>query len=86
VHDVWRREHDGACRRANDVLDAGPEPEFDLALDDVERIGVLAVEVRVRAAFPSFVSSPRHDELRLVDEDEDVPRLAIADRLALAGA
>jgi len=65
---------------------AGAEPELDLALDDVERIRVLPVDVRVGPALPGLVPRPRHDELRIVDQDEDVPRLVIADRLALAGA
>ena len=86
VHDVRWGDHDGSGRRSNDVLGAGAEPELDLALDDVERVGVLPVNVRVGAALSGLVPRPRHDELRLVDDDADVPRLAIADRLALAGA
>ena len=84
VHDIRRCEHNGAGRRANDVLGAGPEPELDLALDDVERVRVLPVDVRVGPALPGLVARPRHDELRLVDEDEDVPRSTVADCLALA--
>jgi hypothetical protein len=40
----------------------------------------------VGPALSRLVPRPRHHELRLVDQDEDVPRVAIADRLALAGA
>jgi hypothetical protein len=81
---VWWGDHDGPGRRSNDVLGAGPEPELDLALDDVERVRVLPVDVRVGPALPGLVARPRHDELRLVDEDEDVPRSTVADCLALA--
>jgi hypothetical protein len=47
---------------------------------------MLPVDVRIGSGLARLIACPRHRQLRLVDQDEDVPRVAIADRLALAGA
>ena len=62
------------------------ESELDLSFEDVERIRVLPVDMRVRAFFAGLIAKPRHDQLLEVAEDPQRPLGAIGGRLALAGS
>jgi len=84
MHHVRRR----ACeclRSGGDSCDVRAEAEIDLSLEDVERVRVLPVDVRIRAFFAGLVAKPRHDQLLELAEDAQCPLGTVGGRLALAG-
>ena len=84
MDDVWRRGGEGARSRA-DRLGLWAERDFDLALEDVEGIGVVVMDVGVRPLLAGRVAEPRHDHVVEVGEDPEGLLRPIGDRLALAG-
>ena len=82
--DVRRRRGERAGT-AGQPRHVRPEPEVDLALEDVERVGVLPVDVGLRAFLAGLVAEPRHDQLFEVAEDPQRPLGPVGGRLALAG-
>jgi len=83
MHDV-RRSGCKGLRSAVDPRDLWAEPEVDLSIQDVERVRVLPVDMRVGAFFAGLVAKPRHDQLLELAEDPQRPLGTIGGRLALA--
>src|SRR5207237_1175789 len=85
VHDLRRRRDERARDRTDDLGGARPEPELELALEDVERVRVPEVDVRVRPLLAGRVPEPGHRQLLAVDQEpKRSPRL-VEDGLALTG-
>jgi hypothetical protein len=72
----------GACGAR---LQVGPERELEVALEEVEGVGVVSVDVRVGALLARLVPEPGHDQLFRLGLDPQRPLPAVGDRLALAG-
>jgi len=85
VDDSGRSGDVGARATANRG-DVRPESEFDLALQHVESVRVVPVDVRIRAFLARLIAKPRHDQLLELGEDAQRPLRTVCDRLALAGA
>ena len=84
VDDVGRRRgEDPGCRAHRLLLRA--ERELDLALEHVERIGVVVMDVRVRALLARLVAEQRDDQRLELGEDANRPLGPVSGRLALAG-
>jgi hypothetical protein len=83
VDDV-RRHGDEAARRHADPLPSRAERERQLALEHVERVRVLAVNVRVGPALARRVARPGHRDLLAVGEKDDLPPLPLGDLLSVA--
>src|SRR5947207_1003368 len=83
MHHVRRRARE-CLRPACDPLDLGTQPEVDLALEDIEGVGVLPVDVRIRAFLAGLVAKPGHDQLLEFAEDPQRPLGAVGGRFALA--
>ena len=62
------------------------EPELELPFEDVERVRVLSVDVRLRTLLARLVAEPSQRQLIAVGEDADRPLRPVEDRLALAKA
>jgi len=79
-----RRRGDEAAWWNSDRLALAPDLERQLALEDVERIGVLAVDMR--ACHPLTGRAPRLSEGDVLagDEDAELGLLAAVDRLRIA--
>ena len=84
MHDVRRRAGE-RLRSGGDSLDIGAEAEIDLSFQDVERIGVLPVNVRIRAFLAGLVAKPRHDQLLELAEDSQCSLGTVGGRLAFTG-
>ena len=84
VDDVGRSRGERP-RRPGDRLEVGPELELDFALQNVERIRVQPVDVRIGAFLAGLVAEPRDDYLLQLGEDPQRPFRAIGDGLALTG-
>ena len=84
VHDERRdpREHPG---RHGDGLVGRPEPDGQLALENVEQIGVPAMDVQVRAVAARAEARHGRVQRRVVGEDLHAPVGRVADDLAAAG-
>ena len=84
VHDERRHERERARRDDDrDVLDA--EPHRELALEHVEAVDVVAVDVEVGAQAVRREPRPRRVDRLVVGEDLDAPLGRVADHLAAAG-
>ena len=78
-----------SCERSgctDDLRDLRAETELELALEDVERVRVLAVDVRIRTFLAGLVAEPGDRQLLAVGEEPERPLRFIDDRLALAGS
>ena len=64
----------------------GADEEGELALEHVEEVGVVPMDVRARAVAVRAEPRPGHAQLVAVAEDLDPPLRGVADDLALAGA
>jgi hypothetical protein len=84
VHHVRRRGRERPRSRAHRLL-LGPERELDLALEHVERVRVVVVDVRLGAFLARLVAEPRDDQGLELDEDAQRPLGPIGGRLAFAG-
>ena len=84
MDDAGRHGHERPCRRCH-PLDVGADPERQLALEDVEGIEMLAVDVRIGAALASFVACPRDVEQLVGEEDSQRALWLLDDQLTLAG-
>jgi hypothetical protein len=72
-------------RQPGDRFQVGPELELDFAFQNVERIRVLPVDVRVGSFLAGLVAEPRDDYLLQLSENPQRPFRAIGDGLALTG-
>ena len=84
MNDIPRRARE-CLRSGGDPRDVRAEAEVDLSFQDVERVRVLPVDVRVRAVLAGLVAKPRHDQLFELAEDPQCPFGTVGGRLALAG-
>jgi len=84
--DYSGRSGDVGAGTASNRVDVGPEPEFDLALENVEGVRVVPMDVRVRTFLARFVAEPRDDQLLELGQDAQRPLRPVSDRLAFAGA
>jgi len=84
VDDVGRRGGEGSGQRAHGLL-LGAQRELDLALEHVERVRVVVVDVRVGALLARLVAEPGDDERLEVGENPECPLGPVRSRLALAG-
>jgi hypothetical protein len=84
VDDVGRRRGESTRWRA-DRLPLRAEPQLELALEDVERVRVVVVNVRVRALFAGLVAEPGHDQVVEVGQDAKGALRPVGDDLALPG-
>jgi len=75
-------EHERSTRRVHALCAPRPEPEHELSLEHVERIGVRQVHVRVGTAFAGAVARLRHVEQLVGGLDHDRTLLTVGDRLA----
>jgi len=85
MNDIRRRARE-CLRSGDDPCDVRAEAEVDLSLEDVERVRVLPVDVRVWALLTGLVAKPRHDQLLELAEDPQRPFGTVGGRLALAGS
>ena len=84
VHEAGRH-HDEGARARGDAVELRADLEGELALEDVERIDVMEVDVRFGATLADRVTRPGDREPLVVAEDPQLPRRRVRDRLALAG-
>ena len=82
--DDQRRDGDEGPGARRDLLVVG-ELHRELALEDVEEVGVLAVDVEAGAVAARTEARPGGVELVAVGEDEDGAVGRVADHLAAAG-
>ena len=80
-----RRGGGERSRPRRDDLPLGAEGQLELALEHVEGIGVVVVDVGVRALLARRVPEPSHDRLVELAEDPQRLRRPVGDDLALAG-
>ena len=66
-------------------LEVGAERDLDLALEHVEGVGVVVVDVLVRPLLARRVAEPGHDRLVELAQDPKGLRRPVDDGLALAG-
>ncbi len=83
VDDVGRNGDKGASGR-RDPLQVGADTEGQLALEHIEGVRVLPVDVGLGAAFPGLVASPRDVEQVMSQEHPDGSPGLVHDGLALA--
>ena len=67
VHDVRRHGDEGSGRCTHGVA-VGPDPELQLALDDIEGVDVLVVDMQVGSALPCVIARPRDIEQWVITE------------------
>ncbi len=84
MNDIRRRARE-CLRSGGDPRDVRAEAEVDLSFEDVERVRVFPVDVRVGAVLAGLVAKPRHDQLLELAEDSQRPLGTVGGRLALAG-
>ena len=84
VDDERRHERERA-RRDDDRLVLDAEPHRELALEHVEAVDVVAVDVEVGAQAVRREPRPRRVDRLVVGEDLDTPLGRVADHLAAAG-
>ena len=84
MDDERRRNHERSCRDGS-LLPLGSEADRQLAVEHVEKVGVMSVDVRSRAVTSRPEPRPRDAQLIAVAEDLDPPLGRIADDLALTG-
>jgi hypothetical protein len=77
-----RREHSRG-RRHDPPL--GAEHELELTLQDVERVGVVMMDVRVGPVLARRVAEPRHDQLVELGQDPERLLRPVGRRLAFTG-
>ena len=85
VHHAGRNDDQRSCGRAHELATLRAEPELELAREDIERVHVLPVDVRVRAALARLIPRPGRVEKLMREEDPDRTLGPIGDRLALPG-
>ena len=83
--DDERRHARERSRGHADRLTLEPEPHGELALEDVEAIGVVVMDMEVGAFAVRTEARPSDVERVVVGEDLDAPVGRIADHLSLAG-
>ena len=84
VDDIRRHARQRAGRHSDGLaLDA--EPERQLAVENVEEVGVVMVDVQVGAVATCGEARPRRVQPGVVGEDLDAPVGRVADDLAAAG-
>jgi len=84
VDHVRRRGGEGPGGRAHGLL-LWAERELDLAVEHVERIRVVVMDVRVRALLARLVAEPRDDQRLELDEDAQCPLGPVSGRLSRTG-
>ena len=88
LRNVWTTSGGAAAKvpggRAHRLL-LWAERELDLALEHVERVRVVVMDVRVRALLARLVAEPRDDQRLELGEDPQRPLGPVGGRLALAG-
>ena len=84
VDDERRRDHERSSRDGG-LLPVGAETDRQLAVEHVEEVGVMSVDVGVRAVLSRSEPRPRSAEHVAVAEDLDPPVLGVTDDLAFAG-
>ena len=72
-------------RRGGSLLPVGAEADRQHAVEHVEEVGVMSVDVGIRAVTSRPEPRPRDTQLIAVAEDLDPPPGRIADDLALTG-
>jgi hypothetical protein len=80
-----RRGHDERARTTVRRLSLGAQLEGELPVEDVEGVGVLAVDVQVRAALPRCVTRLGHDQQLVPGLDPDRAAGVVGGDLAGAG-
>jgi hypothetical protein len=80
-----RRNASERPRRHHNARTLGAQPDGQLALEDVEEVGVAAVDVQVRALAVRAEPRPCRVQRVVVGEDLDPPLRRVADDLAPAG-
>jgi hypothetical protein len=85
VHDVRRRRHE-APRRHPHRLAVRPEHEPQLAVEHVEGVGVLVVDVWLGPAFAGCQAVPRDRDLLSRGEHDGLAVREIGDRFAVGAA
>ena len=86
VHDTGGRREERPRRPTNHVRLVGPDPERDLAAQDVEGVGVRLVDVALGAVLVRRIAKPRQRERLAVDEQPEGLFRRVGHGLALAGA
>ena len=86
VHDVGRDGCERAGRCVHLLRSVRPQPELELAGENVEGVHVPVVDVGIRAALAGLVARPGRVDQLVHEEDADRALGPIGDRLALAGA
>ena len=84
VHDVGRRCGEAAGNRAH-RLELRAERHFDLALENVEGVRVVEMDVGLGPFLTGLVAEPGHDHVVELGEDPQRPLRPVGDGLALAG-
>ena len=83
--DNERRRNHERPGQGGSLLPVGAEADRQLAVEHVEKVGVVPVDVGIRAAPSGTEPRPRDAQLIAVAEDLDPPALGVADDLAFAG-
>jgi hypothetical protein len=68
-----------------DRLELGAEPHLDFAFEHVEGVGVVEVDVRVRAFLAGRIAEPRDDDLVEIGQDAEGLLRPVGDGLAFPG-
>ena len=84
MDDERRRNDERSCRDGS-LLPLGSEADRQLAVEHVEEVGVMSVDVGIRAVASGPEPRPRDAQLIAVAEDLDPPPGGVADDLSLAG-
>jgi hypothetical protein len=82
VDEIGRYEHEGA-RRCAHRLDIRTHSELKLALDDVERVDVAVVDVRLRPALSGLVTRPGDVDQGVLVERAHRPLGEVRHRIAV---
>jgi hypothetical protein len=85
VDDALRDQHERAGR-SDHLLRFRAELEEELAIEDVERVGVLIVDVRFRPALAGRIARPGRIDERVLADDPHLPLGLAGNHLAFAGA
>ena len=83
VHDPGRH-HDERAGRRRDESELGTDLEGHRAVEHVEGVDVVQVDVRLGAALPGRVARPRDVQPLVLAEDAELTGGRVGDRLALA--
>ena len=85
VDHAGRDDHQrpGSCGQGREL---GPYSENELSLENVERVAVLPVDVRLRSALPGRMARPGDGQPVVVAENPQLAVRPVGDRLAFTGA